>query len=131
VKPTPSQTIGPFFGFALEEEESGGPLKIRGRVLDGEGAAVDDAVVELWDGQHFARALTDASGRWAVRTEQPPGPYIAVSVFARGLLQRLITRIYLDAQAAPDPTLVARQVQDGWEWDIHLQGERETVFFAL
>jgi protocatechuate 3,4-dioxygenase alpha subunit len=54
-----------------------------------------------------------------------------VSVFARGLLQRLVTRIYFEPAAAFHPTLVAREEQDGWEWDIHLQGDRETVFFAL
>jgi protocatechuate 3,4-dioxygenase beta subunit len=48
-------------------------------------------------------------------------------VFARGLLQRLATRVYLDAAQAPDPSLVAR---DG-QWDVHLQGDQETVFFAL
>jgi protocatechuate 3,4-dioxygenase alpha subunit len=127
VKPTPSQTVGPFFSFALEHEDSGGAFRIGGAVLDGEGAAVDDALVELWDGKHFARALTDSDGRWSVATEDPEGPYIAVSVFARGLLQRLVTRVYLDAAQAPDPSLVARE----GEWDIHLQGDRETVFFAV
>jgi protocatechuate 3,4-dioxygenase alpha subunit len=127
MKPTPSQTIGPFFGFALAPEDSGGPLRIGGRVLDGEGAPVDDAVVELWDGRTFARALTDGDGRWSVATEEPAGEYIAVSVLARGLLQRLVTRVYLDGASAPDPSLVAHEGQ----WDIHLQGDRETVFFAL
>jgi protocatechuate 3,4-dioxygenase alpha subunit len=127
VKPTPSQTIGPFFSFALEHEDSGGPLRISGAVLDGEGSPVDDALIELWDGRHFARALTDSEGRWSVATGKPEGPYIAVSVFARGLLQRLVTRVYLDAALAPDPSLVAKE----GEWDIHLQGDRETVFFAV
>jgi protocatechuate 3,4-dioxygenase alpha subunit len=127
VKPTPSQTIGPFFAFAMEDEDSGGPLRIGGTVFDGEGAPVDDALVELWDGRHFARALTDSEGRWSVATEEPEGHYIAVSVFARGLLQRLVTRVYFDAALAPDPSLVANRGQ----WDIHLQGDRETVFFAL
>jgi protocatechuate 3,4-dioxygenase alpha subunit len=131
VKPTPSQTIGPFFAFALEHEDSGGPLRIGGTVFDGAGEPVNDALLELWDGRHFARALTDAEGRWSVATEQPDGEYIAVSVFARGLLQRLVTRVYLDSPSAPDPTLVAKEEEDGWKWDIHLQGDRETVFFAL
>jgi protocatechuate 3,4-dioxygenase alpha subunit len=124
---TPSQTIGPFFGFAMQNEDSGGSLRLRGRVLDGEGEPVSDAMLEFWDGRHFARALTDHEGRWSVATEEPEGVYIAVSVFARGLLQRLATRVYLDAAQAPDPSLVAR---DG-QWDVHLQGDHETVFFAL
>jgi protocatechuate 3,4-dioxygenase alpha subunit len=131
VNPTPSQTIGPFFSFALEHEDSGGPLRIGGTVFDGAGEPVNDALLELWDGRHFARALTDAEGRWSVATDQPDGEYIAVSVFARGLLQRLVTRVYFNADAAPDPTLLAREEQDGWRFDIHLQGDRETVFFAL
>jgi protocatechuate 3,4-dioxygenase alpha subunit len=131
MKPTPSQTIGPFFGFAMEDESPGGPLRVSGRVLDGDGVPVNDAMLELWDGQHFARALTNDDGRWSAVTQRPTGPYIAVSVFARGLLQRLVTRIYFEPAAALHPTLIAREEQDGWEWDIHLQGDRETVFFAL
>jgi protocatechuate 3,4-dioxygenase, alpha subunit len=127
VRPTPSQTIGPFFAVAMADESPGGPLQLGGRVLDGEGAPVGDALIELWDGERFARALTDDEGRWSVATEEPRGGYFAVSVFARGLLQRLATRVYLDAAAAPDETLVAR---DGG-WDIHLQGEKETTFSAL
>jgi protocatechuate 3,4-dioxygenase, alpha subunit len=128
---TPSQTIGPFFAVGLEHEDSGGPLRIAGTVFDGEDAPVDDALIELWDGAHFARALTDSKGRWSVATEEPVGAYIAVSVFARGLLQRLVTRVYLDPAAAPHPTLIARKDGNAWEWDIHLQGGEETVFFAL
>jgi protocatechuate 3,4-dioxygenase alpha subunit len=124
---TPSQTIGPFFGFAMENEDSGGPLRLCGRVLDGEGEPVSDAMLEFWDGRHFARALTDDEGRWSVATEEPQGEYIAVSVFARGLLQRLVTRVYLDVALAPDLSLVAK----GGKWDVHLQGDRETVFFAV
>jgi protocatechuate 3,4-dioxygenase, alpha subunit len=127
VSATPSQTIGPFFGFAMQNEDSGGPLRLAGRVLDGEGEPLSDAMLEFWDGRAFARALTDDDGRWSVATEDPPGEYIAVSLFARGLLQRLVTRVYLDAALAPDPTLVVR----AGEWDIHLQGDRETLFFAV
>jgi protocatechuate 3,4-dioxygenase alpha subunit len=127
VSATPSQTIGPFFAVAIASESPGGPLELGGRVLDGEGAPVDDALIELWDGRTFARALTDADGSWSVAMEEPRRGYFAVSVFARGLLQRLGTRVYLDEASAPDPSLVAR---DG-RWDIHLQGDRETVFFAV
>jgi protocatechuate 3,4-dioxygenase alpha subunit len=69
-----------------------------------------------------------------------------VSVFARGLLDRLVTRIYFpDEEAAngadpvlsmiADPraraTLVARGEARVLRFDIHLQGDQETVFFAL
>ena len=120
--PTPSQTIGPFFAVALGREEmaEGGTLRISGGVYDGEGAPVSDAYLEAWDGTRFGRCPTGADGRFSFVTAEPDGPYIALSVFARGLLQRLATRIYLDANAAPDPSLVARATGDGeWRFDIH------------
>jgi protocatechuate 3,4-dioxygenase alpha subunit len=87
----------------------------------------------------FARCPTADDGSWAVRT--PPAPYLAVSVFARGLLHRVVTRIYL----APDPgdpvlarvpaarrdTLLAQRTDDGYRFDIRLQGPGETVFFDV
>lgn len=134
MRPTPSQTIGPFFAVALGREEmaADGPLRIEGTVFDGEGSPVPDAYIEAWDGARFGRCPTDADGRFSFTTVEPDGPYIAVSVFARGLLQRLATRIYLDADAAPDPSLVARAEDGGVRrFDVHLQGEHETVFLAL
>jgi protocatechuate 3,4-dioxygenase alpha subunit len=137
MKPTPSQTIGPFFAVGLGREDSGGPLKVEGVVLDGAGEPVPDAYVELWDGIHFARSPTDDQGRYSLATEHPDTPFIDVSVFARGLLQRLVTRIYVD----DDPLLMGlaeraatlRPVKEGdaLRFDIHLQGDRETVFFDL
>jgi protocatechuate 3,4-dioxygenase alpha subunit len=104
----------------------------------------------------FGRACTDTDGRWQIRTvrpgrlpgddaDRPQAPHLDVSVFARGLLNRLVTRIYLgDEQAAnaadpvlgrldPDAraTLVAVPVDDGFRHDIVLQGEGETVFFRV
>jgi protocatechuate 3,4-dioxygenase alpha subunit len=103
----------------------------------------------------FGRACTDTEGRWGIRTVRPgqvPGdddrlqaPHLDVSVFARGLLHRLVTRVYLgdeDTANAADPvlsrlepdaraTLVATPVDDGYRHDIVLQGEGETVFFRL
>jgi protocatechuate 3,4-dioxygenase alpha subunit len=117
MKLTPSQTIGPFFAVAMEDESPGGPLRIGGRVFDGKGEPVPDAMIELWDGGHFARALTGPEGRWSIATEEPPHGYFAVSIFARGLLQRLVTRIYPEPGAATSTH------------DIHLQGE--TVFFDV
>jgi protocatechuate 3,4-dioxygenase, alpha subunit len=103
----------------------------------------------------FARSATDADGRYRFVTIVPgrvpsadgalQAPHAVVSVFARGLLDRVVTRVYFpvdDAALASDPvlalvaleqraTLVARRGGDGFEFDIHLQGDHETVFFDV
>lgn len=156
-------------------EGTPGAVWIRGSVLDGEGHPVPDAMIETWqadpDGRFpqpegrrggssnfrgFGRCATDANGRFAIRTLLPGpvpsddgaahAPHVDVSVFARGLLTRLVTRIYFPegtAAHAVDPvlsgvtdpearaTLIAERTDDGYRFDIHLQGERETVFFDL
>ncbi|MEA2422306.1 MAG: protocatechuate 3,4-dioxygenase, alpha subunit [Thermoleophilaceae bacterium] len=135
MKPTPSQTVGPFFAVALCREEmvEGGPVRIQGTVFDGAGEPVPDAYIELWDGARLGRCPTDEEGRFAFATVEPEHGHVNVSVFARGLLQRLVTRIYF--REPDDPTLgalLAREAGDGsYRFDIHLQGDRETVFFAL
>lgn len=142
MKATPSQTIGPFFAVALGREEmvEGGSLVVTGRVLDGERRPVSDAYLELWDGKLFGRCPTDADGLFSISTAVPPAGYIAVSLFARGLLRRLATRIYFDAAEAPDASLVARPAdgsdaagpaRGAWRFDFHLQGPEETTFFAV
>jgi protocatechuate 3,4-dioxygenase, alpha subunit len=142
---TPSQTVGPFLSIGLPWED--GPVadangvRISGRVIDGAGEPVPDALVEAWhhDPPAFARCPTDGEGRWHVMV--PLAPYVAVHVFARGLLRHLTTRIYLDA-AIDDPvlqsvpadrreTLLAERTDDGYRFDIRIQGERETVFFDV
>ncbi|MBI4943239.1 MAG: protocatechuate 3,4-dioxygenase subunit alpha [Actinobacteria bacterium] len=108
----------------------------------------------------FARAQTVDGGRWSVLTLVPgavPGPdgttqapHLDVSVFARGLLDRVVTRVYFPEHAGvagpgghaedrvlaavPEHrrhTLVAQQVDGGYRFDIRLQGENETVFFDI
>ncbi|WP_372422505.1 protocatechuate 3,4-dioxygenase subunit alpha [Salinarimonas chemoclinalis] len=187
---TPSQTVGPFFAYCLTPEEydargiaghavaspdaAGVRIHVEGRVLDGAGEPVPDAMLEIWqaDGEGrypgdaanaafrgFGRAQTDADGRFVFVTVKPgavpaPGggmqaPHIAVSVFARGLLNRLATRIYFDDEPAnaADPvlslvpperrgTLIARRAADGvYAFDVRLQGDGdgagETVFFEI
>jgi protocatechuate 3,4-dioxygenase alpha subunit len=157
-------------------EGTPGAVRIGGQVTDGAGDPVPDALVETWqadpDGRFthpddprgpagsgfrgFGRCATDAEGRWAMRTLKPgplpaPGggleaPHVNVSVFARGLLQRLVTRVYFPDEAtanAADPLLAsirdpaarARLVAcaDGDElrFDLRLQGEQETPFLAI
>ena len=161
--PTPPQTVGPFFsiglpwpdGPAAAEPGSAGAIALRGTVYDGEGAPVPDALVETWQPpaaglRGFGRCPTDEGGRWEIVTRKPQAaggeaPHVAVAVFARGLLDRVPTRIYFADEAeanAADPllagldperraTLVATAEDGGYRFDIHLQGDHETVFFRL
>ena len=140
--PTPSQTVGPFFGFALPFEgdsEAGGGERIEGRVLDGAGAAVPDALLELSQGAQFARCRTDPEGAFHFALTRPEEGYVNVAIFARGLLRHLNTRIYFPDAAGSIPaevdparrqTLVARRDGAVLHHDIRLQGENETVFFS-
>jgi protocatechuate 3,4-dioxygenase alpha subunit len=142
---TPSQTVGPYLQIGLPWEDGpvadAGGVRISGRVLDGEGAPVPDALVETWDpgSRAFARCPTADDGRWSVVT--PRAPHLGVNVLARGLLHRLVTRIYF-ALDGDDPvlasvpaerraTLLAEPDGDGYRFDIRLQGPGETVFFDV
>ncbi len=147
---TPSQTIGPFFRFglawldasALAPAGSPDTVEVAGVVYDGDASPVPDAMLELWQPPRFGRVLTDADGsfRCAVRADTA---HIEVAVFARGLLQRVVTRMYFPGPLpADDPvlelvppgrrgTLMATEDGPGClRFDVHLQGPRETVFFA-
>ena len=96
----------------------------------------------------FGRSATDGAGRWEVTTLVPgalPGqaPHIDVSVFARGLLHRVVTRIYFPEHTNEDDpvldsvptsrraTLIAERTPHGYRFDVRLQGPDETVFFDL
>ena len=142
--PTPGQTIGPFYGYALPydgDSELVPPahpdaIRLHGRVTDGAGDPVPDALIELWqadasgaiprragslhrDGFTFTgwgRCATDNTGRYSFSTVRPgatvdqTAPYFAITAFARGLLNRLFTRAYLpgdDATLAADPLLAS------------------------
>ncbi|WP_028643602.1 dioxygenase family protein [Nocardioides sp. URHA0020] len=159
--PTPGQTVGPFFGYALPYDGDShlvpptrpDAIRLHGRVYDGAGDPVPDALIEVWqtgpdgavpraagslhrDGYTFTgwgRAATDRTGHFQFTTLRPGGatPYFAITVFARGLLDRLLTRAYLPG-AAPEhwPGATARADDRGFVFDIRLQGEDETVFLA-
>ena len=152
-----------------------GAVVIRGTVYDGAGDPVPDAMIETWQAspagrfdhpddprgavdegfRGFGRSATDAQGQFWFRTLKPgplptpdggaEAPHIDVTVLARGLLQRLVTRIYWPDEPtanAADPvltavpaelrhTLIARPDGDELRFDIRLQGDGETVFFEL
>jgi protocatechuate 3,4-dioxygenase alpha subunit len=146
---TPSQTVGPFFAIGLcrraqNEVVPAGSTRIVGRVLDGAGEPVPDAVVELWQqgdqGTRWGRCGTDADGRFEFVTERPPDGVADVIVFARGLLKHLVTRCYFPGAtdevlerlgSEERETLLACDEHGVLRFDIRLQGERETVFFAV
>jgi len=146
-------------------------VRLHGVVTDGHGAVVPDALLEIWQADEngavptadgslvrdgytftgFGRAPVDNVGHYTFTTVDPgptePGkaPFITLTLFARGVTNRLFTRIYLpeDAEAlANDPllsslpedrrrTLVAEREADGsLRFDVRLQGEGETVFLT-
>jgi protocatechuate 3,4-dioxygenase alpha subunit len=155
---TPSQTVGPFYSIGLSrrvENElvppSARSVLLRGRLLDGAGDPID-GVIEIWDrrSRRWGRCGTDGDGAFRFTIAKPEGgngeaPRLDVHVFARGLLKHQLTRIYFpdetDANAA-DPvlsalgdeereTLFARLDGDALRFDIRMQGESATVFFAV
>jgi protocatechuate 3,4-dioxygenase, alpha subunit len=131
---TPSQTVGPFFLFGLcaepQNELPNGSVRIEGQVFDGEDAPIGDAMLELWSPEHgFGRCPTDGDGRFSFLV--PAGAVrFELMVFARGLLKAAITRLYLDG-VAEDDTMAAVRSDDGYRFDIRLQGENATGFFDL
>jgi protocatechuate 3,4-dioxygenase, alpha subunit len=189
--PTGWQTVGPFFSIGLERlcneniaaaNIEGERITIAGRVVDGDGAPVPDALLEMWQadsqgvypGHHssghdasnnggpengfrgFGRVATNERGEFRLATIKPGSardgggqghaPHLLVSVFMRGLLTRLVTRIYFpdDPRNASDlvlglvpaerrDTLIAKPAGgeiDLYTWNVVLQGPEETVFFA-
>jgi len=187
---TSSQTVGPFFAPALLREDArrnvltrpdtvGERIRIEGRVLDGDGVPVPDALIEIWQanaqgrydhaadqgaaewdlsGLGFGRSGTAEDGSYWFETVKPglvpfdgermQAPHICATVFSRGLLNHLVTRLYFEDEPgnALDPvlqcvpndrraTLLARrEARDKvvvYRFDIVLQGADETAFFNL
>ncbi|MFD1470057.1 protocatechuate 3,4-dioxygenase subunit alpha [Hymenobacter caeli] len=196
LRQTPSQTVGPFFAYSLTAAQYGYPydsivhhallgpatpgehILLTGRVLDGQGTPVPDAVVELWqadaqghyrtaplspkddDGSEFTGfgrvgTGTQAGARFQFETIKPgapaagQAPHINVTLFMRGSLRALHTRLYFSDETAANAhdellnavpperreTLLAQAVaglsRPSYHFDIRLQGEGETVFFDL
>ena len=159
---TPSQTVGPYYAIGLTRAPSApqneladrsdsASVRLIGQLLDGQGAPINDGMVEVWDGvgRRWGRSGTDSEGRFSFVVTKPaarPGeaPRFDVLVFARGMLRHELTRIYFPDEAeanAADPvlfdlddagraTLVAEAEDGALRFDIRMQGDRHTVFFA-
>lgn len=184
---TASQTVGPYLHIGLTwlitdnlaaPGVDGDPITIAGRVVDGDGVPVNDAVIEIWQANRhgryahpedegaaplesqwhgFGRVPTDAAGRFHFTTIKPgrvpaPGgglqaPHVNVTIFMRGMLRQLVTRIYFPGDPANDEDPVLRSVPparrttlvavadpanaSALTFDVRLQGEGETVFFDV
>ena len=182
---TSSQTIGPYLHIGLTwlitdnlvgPGVTGDKVTIEGRVTDGDGKPVNDAIVEIWQAnvhgkyahpddtqdkplqpgfKGFGRVPTDDEGRFQFTTIKPgqvaapaggqQAPHLNVTIFMRGILKHLITRIYFPADPANAKdavlnsipadrrdTLVAKPIAGragALEWNVMLQGDGETVFF--
>jgi len=144
---TPSQTVGPYFAYGLTpngkyewndafsnnlvtSDATGESIRVEGRVFDGDGQPVPDAMLEIWQAdaqgrfadpqdkralpnatfRGFGRCGTDANGGYAFDTikpgsvpdpdGKPQAPHILLAVFARGMLLHLYTRVYFSGEAA-------------------------------
>jgi protocatechuate 3,4-dioxygenase alpha subunit len=150
---TPSQTVGPFYSIGLcrrpDNELVTAGTELHGALYDGAGDPIGDGVIELWDpvASRWGRSGTDAEGRFSFVVTKPDArqgqaPHLHAFVFARGLLRHQLTRIYFpDEPNEEDPvfaalpadsrsSLVALEEDGALRFDIHMQGERATVFFA-
>lgn len=184
--PTASQTVGPFFSIGLCPQNLNNLvpanvaaeqiIRIRGRIFDGDGLPVPDAILEVWCADSlgkfsqpgdrdacnqkgvpagFARIPVDEKGDFAIEVVKPApipdaaganhAPHLVILIFMRGLLKHLVTRVYFPRENLNerDPvlnlvpadrrgTLVAARIgptSTDLQWNIHLQGESETVFF--
>jgi protocatechuate 3,4-dioxygenase, alpha subunit len=169
---TASQTIGPYWHLIEDPAwadltrfgAAGNTIVLTGSVSDGAGSPVADAAIEIWQASPpasdtfpgFGRCRTDAGGSFRFKTLKPEpvaglgntqqAPHVAISIFARGLLKALTTRLYFQDEKLneTDPvlsmiedegrrrSLIARRAAAGiWHLDIRLQGGNETVFMDV
>lgn len=163
--PTGEMTLGPFFPpeFAqgandlilLEGRRAPGEvIEITGRVMQLDGRALDNVVLEIWQADSrgrfdspdffgWGRSATDAQGVYRFRTIKPGAyegriPHINFAVLYSGLMRQLQTVMFFER--APDPVLdavpasrrellVARREGGAYRFDIRLRGDGETPFF--
>ena len=135
---TSSQTIGPFWHLIEHPEwadltrfgAAGQAVTLTGTIVDGDGAPVTDAAVELWQAdpvsdEHFpafGRSRTDEAGRFHFRTLKPgplPGrgnaqqaPHFAITILARGLLKALTTRAYFAGELLNETDPLLSSIED-------------------
>ncbi|WVT75855.1 protocatechuate 3,4-dioxygenase subunit alpha (plasmid) [Sinorhizobium chiapasense] len=197
LKETPSQTAGPYVHIGLtpnfcgiggvyetdlgarmvNEQTLGERITITGRVIDGAGTPLKDALVEIWqaDAAGLYNSPTEMRGSadpnfsgWGrcptaaddgvftfetvkpgpvpFKDGRPMAPHVTFWIVARGINVGLHTRMYFPEEAeanAVDPllariehrhrvaTLVATGAAPNYVFDIHLQGEKETVFLDI
>lgn len=144
--------------WASDLNPAAGAITIHGMIYDGAGAPINDAQIESWqpaaadaeaaaDIPGFRRVPSGEDGGFRLqlsKAEQAAGdPLAYITVFARGLVKHQFSAVFLDddaglsqsaileqVPAARRATLLAARQPDGsYRWDIHMQGERETVFF--
>jgi protocatechuate 3,4-dioxygenase alpha subunit len=150
--------VGPFFGIGLPfpgdseaVSRSAATIRLEGQLIDGRGQPVPDGLIEIWGGEQFARCRTDTEGAFNFTLTKPAAgaedeaPHLNVTVFARGLLRHLATRMYFPEENTAnardrvlnevDPnrrdTLIAQSDGGVLRFDVRLQGDSETVFFQL
>ena len=200
---TPSQTVGPFFAYGLTPDSrnqwrpsdvytwkttvgdnlitpdvTGEKIRIEGRIFDGDGVGINDAMLEIWQAdaqgryahprdaralpnatfKGFGRSATSKDGAFSFDTIKPgavPGPngkpqapHIVVCIYSRGMLRQVYTRLYFEGEAANasdailalvpadrrDTLIAKKSVKNGqpvYTFDIHMQGDKETVFFEV
>jgi protocatechuate 3,4-dioxygenase alpha subunit len=191
LRQTPSQTVGPYFAYGLAPEQygyrqnltsiagslmaegdvDGQRIRVEGRVFDGAGNPISDALIEVWQADGLGRYAhpadprgtnntfkgfgrcgtgTDPQNRFFFETIKPgqvdrgQAPHLNVIVSMRGMLLHAFTRIYFSDEAATNAidkvlnavpadrrdTLIAiRRDGNVYRFDIHMQGDHETVFF--
>jgi protocatechuate 3,4-dioxygenase, alpha subunit len=166
---TPSQTVGPYFAYGLTPEQylydfkslannelvelDDDSIIIKGRVFDGDGKVIPDAMLEIWDNQNnlFGRfgTGTENDNSFIFKTKKPKSlganaPFLSVILFMRGQLIHSYTRIYFSDEENNETdevlslvpserrnSIIAQKKEHYYLFDLYMQGEKETVFFDI
>lgn len=154
VGPFPHESWRWAFDATKATTPSGTTVTIHGTVYDGAGQPINDAVLEAWTPAEqaqpmrgFRRVATDEHGKYSFELVAPAAdagePVFYLTLFARGLVRHQFTAVFLEDDAglassdilqqvpeARRATLLARKTgHAGYQWDIRMQSDRETVFF--